>query len=316
LDKTDIAIMAARVAMMNEDVVRKILSSCGAVSLGLFSGTCRANRLLAREETLWEELFVRSGLRFRPPHWAAHAAEGAEDELEPDSWRLAFQNHLLFAFTPWQSLPAHLGHGILGPRGRLLRVHSAGLDLQQALALADNGDIIELAPGIYKEHVTLSKEVWLIGVNRDCVEIFGSVFVEADNVTITIASLRIIGHALEIGAGAEEGEIADMPAVRVAAGTLQIFDCDIRGAKGIEVEKGFCNVSKCDIQVQDSCFEGVGHLDSCRLQVNSNVIVLQKKGAFHNDEDFFFACTVVMMFAYDSLVYSMTNCFDDSVSGT
>jgi hypothetical protein len=256
--------------MMNEDVVRKILRSCGAVSLGLFSGTCRANRLLAREETLWEELFIRSGLRFRPPQWAALAAEGVEDGLEPDSWRLAFQNYLFFAFTPWQSLPAHLGHGILGPRGRLLRVHSAGLDLQQALALADNGDIIELAPGIYKEHVILSKEVRLIGVNRDCVEIFGSVFVEADNVTI--ASLCIIGTELESGAGAEEGEVEDMPAVRVAAGALQIFDCDIRGAKGIEVEKGFCNISKCDIQVQGSCFQGVGHLDSCRLQVKSTPI--------------------------------------------
>ena len=246
--------------------MRKVLRRCSPAGVTLFSATCRANLALGREEALWELLFVRCGLRFRPAHWAASAADGEEDELEPASWRKAFLAHKLQ--IQGQGLHSCLVAPVQ-PGVKRFQVCSGSLALPQALAQAADGDIIELAPGCYPP-VIVSRPVFLVGMHRDCVEVAG-ICVRAGGVTaacITIARskspVNAEWEATGEGAPAHSG---DDSAVRVLAGSLRIFDCNIAGRQGIDVEKGAsCLVQGCDIEAERCCFRGTGDLDSCRLK--------------------------------------------------
>ena len=251
---------------LNDDVVRQALRRCSPGAVLRFAATSRGNRALAREEALWEALFVRAGARLRPPGvWAAAAAAGADDELllEHGSWRAAFRAYHL----------GPLGADLLVrcPSRKRLRVASGALGLQQALALAQGGDIIELAPGAYPQHITLSRAVTLVGDSRDCVQV-GSVRAEADGVTL--ARLTIVGALPEMTRAQAEaaGGVAapPEPAVCVSAGTALIFDCNLRGMRGVEVEAGSCRVLSCDVQTQHACFRGAGDLDRCRLETRAS----------------------------------------------
>ena len=244
---------AASMVMQIEDVARKILYRSSASAVIRIAGTCRANFALAREEALWEHLFVRSGMRFRPPGWATASSAGYEDELMPDSWRLAFRDCLKL------TIPAS--------RGRRLRISSGGLTIQQALELAKVGDVLELAPGFYPP-IIVSKAVTIVGLNRDCVEIEG-VKIEADGVTI--ASLTILGKHLDVGSTSDSSVelLEESSAVTVSAKNVRITDCSIRGDQGIDVREGICQVLTCDILVRHCCFWGSGELTCCRLEDQS-----------------------------------------------
>ena len=237
----------------NEDCVRQVLRRCSPAAVTLFSGTCRANLATAREEPLWELLSVRSGLRYRPAHWAASSAAGDEDELEPDSWRLAFVNHAFLVQGRAPELPG----GLLSPRK--FRVCSGALELPEALSLALDGDTVELQPGSYPP-VVLSRAISLIGSNRDCVEVRG-ISVQAEGVTV--AGLTIFAGKADAPPEAKN----DVSAIRMLCGSARILDCNIRGHRGIEVAKGATAVLfSCDVEAQTCCFQGAGELDSCRLQ--------------------------------------------------
>jgi len=237
--------------MQNEDVLRQLLRRCMPAAAARFGGTCREASRLAREEALWEFFYVRVGARYRPLLWASHAAAGECDELQPDSWRQAYV----------ESLPL----SSMKPGGRQWHVHSRGQTLMQALDMAAAGDVIVLAPGLYP-HITLLRAVTLVGINRDCVEV-ASICAETDGAMIACLT---VSTALKSAAGTEVAA-ERLPAVRVAQGGLRIFDCNIRGERGVNVEKGICNMSNCDVQVSQCCFHGVGELVACRLEGNSQM---------------------------------------------
>jgi hypothetical protein len=244
---------------LHEDVMRKALRLCAPGTVLRFGTTSRDNRALAREEALWEALFVRAGARFRPSGvWAAAAAAATDDELAPGSWWEAFRDYV-----------RHPSVGSLvlnpGPSKRRLRVASGALALHQALERAESGDVIELAPGVYPQCITLSRAITLVGDCRDCVQV-GSVLTEVDGVTL--ARLTILGTVqTSTEAEAAGGMPVMQPAVCVSAGSARVYDCNLRGAWGIEVEAGACHVFCCDIEAQHACFRGAGEIDACRLEI-------------------------------------------------
>ena len=257
-----------RAMQLHEDVVRKALRRCAPGAVLRFGATSRGNRALAREEALWEALFVRAGARLRPPGaWAAAAAAAAEDELAPGSW--------------WEALRDYVRHPsvgslVLGPSRRRLRVSSGALALHHALERAESGDVIELAPGVYPQRITLSRAITLVGDSRDCVQV-GSVLAEADGVTL--ARLTILGTVLPSTEDEAAGGVpAAQPAFCVSAGSARVYDCNLRGAWGIEVEAGACRVFSCDIEAQRSCFRGAGELDACRLEICAPVSTIALPG--------------------------------------
>jgi hypothetical protein len=265
-----LSLVPPTVMQLHEDVVRKVLRRCAPGSVLRFGATSRGNRALAREEALWEALFVRAGARLRPPGaWAAAAAAAAEDELAPGSWWEAFRDYV-----------RHPSVGSLvlnpGPSRRRLRVASGALALNHALERAESGDVIELAPGVYPQRITLSRAITLVGDSRDCVQV-GSVLAEADGVTL--ARLTILGTVLPSTEDEAAGGVpAAQPAFCVSAGSARVYDCNLRGAWGIEVEVGSCQVFSCDIEAQRACFRGAGELDACRLEICAPVSAIALPG--------------------------------------
>ena len=207
------------------------------------------------EEELWEHHAARSGTRHRPQNWAASAAEGQEDDLQPESWHRACCDFLKFLRS---AIPAG---------GKTLRVCCGGLTLQDALALAENGDVVELAPGAYQQQIVLSRAITLVGAHRDCVEI-GGVRVSPEAGGVVIASLTIASRSpsRQLTSAGESADEAAPPALHVIAGETHVMNCNIRGEKGILALGGVCKVSCCDIQVQQCCFCGTGELADCRLE--------------------------------------------------
>ena len=245
----------ARELLGNEDAMRQVLRRCSPEAVALFARTGAGPRALAAEEELWEELFVRAGRRFRPAGWAAASAEGEEYRLEPSSWCAAFG-----ASCPWTGTMRS---------GRTWRVHSGGLGLAAALEIAHDGDVVQLAPGLYRQHLVLARSIMLIGVNRDCVEV-GSVRTEAEGAVL--ACLTVTG-------GPEEQSREHVAAVQVSTGTLRLLDCTVRGVNAVQVKSGTCHASCCDIQARHCCFEGAGELDACRLTGRAEMSLANHAGA-------------------------------------
>lgn len=130
--------------------------------------------------------------------------------------------------------------------------------VQDALDAAEDGDVVRLAPGRYKEALVISKRVLLFGAGKKA----GDTVLEAPDESVFFAGAALSTLVLE----ASEAKICNVsiigggvsvPVIENMCGDLTLEGCDIRGGScGLKVQDSAGAILKfCD--VRDSAEHGV-----------------------------------------------------------
>jgi hypothetical protein len=229
-------------AIIEDDIWIIIAQHLDGVSLARASNVSHTiNNMLS--DDIWQSCFHREGFRKRSTGWGLGECEFLQ------SWKSEYSK-LWIQFRSPRILKTING-----------QVHRATPEtVDDKLMESEDGDVIELSPGIYSAGLVISKNILLRAFGqRENITLRPPAGITAILCTAqqaVVSGLTIDAPDPELGSDRAHG------AILIASGSLRVLDCDIYGSVishtiGTHVELRGCNLAR---------FTGAGVLADCAVR--------------------------------------------------